>query len=63
VECEPGAKWRQAVGWGFAYVFYLLFLYVVSWRAFSRVLRRRGGWAKTRRNAELAPAGPVANEA
>jgi 1,2-diacylglycerol 3-beta-glucosyltransferase len=62
-KCEPRAKWSQAVGWGLAYVFYLMFLYVVSWRAFWRVLRRRGGWAKTRRNAEVVTAGPIATEA
>lgn len=37
-------------------------LFVVSARAFVRMLRGRNGWAKTRRNAEPVTAGPVALE-
>jgi 1,2-diacylglycerol 3-beta-glucosyltransferase len=62
-KCEPEAKWSQAIGWGLAYVFYLMFLYVICWRALWRIMRRRGGWAKTRRNAEVVVTGPIANEA
>jgi cellulose synthase/poly-beta-1,6-N-acetylglucosamine synthase-like glycosyltransferase len=62
-KCEPEATRRQALGWGFAYVLYLLFLYIVSWRAVWRMMRRKGGWAKTRRNAEVVTSGPVASEA
>ncbi|NUR30147.1 MAG: glycosyltransferase family 2 protein [Catenulispora sp.] len=62
-KCEPSSSWRQAIGWGFAYVLYLLFLYIVSWRAVWRMVRRKGGWAKTRRNAEVITSGPVAQEA
>jgi cellulose synthase/poly-beta-1,6-N-acetylglucosamine synthase-like glycosyltransferase len=62
-KCEPSASRRQGIGWGFAYTLYLLFLYVVSWRALWRMLRRKGGWAKTRRNAEVITSGPIAQEA
>ncbi|BAJ26481.1 MULTISPECIES: glycosyltransferase [Kitasatospora] len=61
-KCEPGTGFWRALGWGLVYPAYLLFLYVVSWRAVGRMLSGRNGWAKTRRNAEAA-AGPVAKEA
>lgn len=62
-KCEPGASRWRAIGWGLAYPAYLISLYVVAWRAAGRIVLRRNGWAKTRRNAERAVAGPVAKEA
>jgi len=59
---EPGVGRVRALGFGLAYAVYVLAFYVTSWRAFGRIVRRRSGWAKTRRNAEVT-AGPVALEA
>ena len=62
-KCEPDTGFWRALGWGFVYPAYLIFLYVVSWRAVGRMLTGRNGWAKTRRNAERTVTGPVAKEA
>lgn len=62
-KCEPDSGFWQSIGWGLAYPFYLMFLYVVSWRAVGRIITRRNGWAKTRRNADRSVNGPVAKEA
>lgn len=62
-KCEPHSGRWQSLGWGLAYPLHLLSLYVVSWRAVGRIVTRRNGWAKTRRNAERPSAGPVAKEA
>jgi hypothetical protein len=59
-KCEPETGFWRSLGWGLAYPFHLLFLYVVSWRAVGRVISGRNGWAKTRRNAEAPSGGPVA---
>lgn len=60
--CEPAVGFWRAVGYGAAFSILAYISYVATWRAFGRILRRRNGWAKTRRNAELA-AGPVVVEA
>ncbi|MEE4543053.1 glycosyltransferase family 2 protein [Streptomyces sp. V4-01] len=62
-KCERDSGFWQSIGWGLAYPFYLLSLYVVSWRAVARIVTGRNGWAKTRRNAEGRTTGPVAKEA
>ncbi|MEW5656695.1 glycosyltransferase family 2 protein [Streptomyces cinereoruber] len=62
-KCEPETGFWRSLGWGLAYPFYLLFLYIVSWRAVGRMVSGRNGWAKTRRNAETPTGGPVAKEA
>ncbi|MEV5975614.1 glycosyltransferase [Streptomyces sp. NPDC052114] len=49
--------------WGFALWLYAYHVFVVATRGLLRVLRGRNGWAKTRRNAEVVGAGPVATEA
>ena len=61
--CERKARWLTALGWGLGYVVYVISVYVVVWRAFARIITRRDGWAKTRRNAEDLRVGPVAREA
>ncbi|MET9296156.1 glycosyltransferase [Streptomyces sp. NPDC003077] len=43
--------------WGLALWLYAYHLFLVSARAFVRILRGRTGWAKTRRNAEPITAG------
>jgi len=50
--CAPEHPWTSGLGWGLAYVLYCYGYYITTWRAFVRILMRRSGWAKTRRNAE-----------
>jgi 1,2-diacylglycerol 3-beta-glucosyltransferase len=50
--CEPGLGLRRALGVGMAYWLYMFMFYVTSWRGVYRIVRRRNGWDKTRRNAE-----------
>ncbi|MFF9348350.1 glycosyltransferase family 2 protein [Streptomyces sp. NPDC014734] len=58
----PDASLVTSLLWGVALWLYAYHLFVVSARAFARMLRGRNGWAKTRRNAEPPTAGPVALE-
>ncbi|MEV7711648.1 glycosyltransferase family 2 protein [Streptomyces sp. NPDC088270] len=58
----PDASFARSLLWGLALWLYAYHLFVVSARAFARMLRGRNGWAKTRRNAEPVTAGPVALE-
>ncbi|MER5882232.1 glycosyltransferase family 2 protein [Streptomyces sp. NPDC001941] len=59
----PDASRLTGVLWGLVLWLYAYHLFVVSARAFVRLLRGRNGWAKTRRNAEAVGIGPVAVEA
>ncbi|MFJ4225697.1 glycosyltransferase [Microbacterium sp. NPDC089695] len=52
VRCEPQATWLTALGWGIGVWFYVYYMYICIARAFIRIIRRRNGWSKTRRNAE-----------
>lgn len=56
----PGLRWLTGLVWGLALWLYAYHLFPASVRALGRTLRGRGGWAKTRRNAEPALAGPAA---
>lgn len=47
-------------GWGLAYFVYVYGFYLTTWRAFFRIILGRSGWSKTRRNAEVNIAGPIA---
>ncbi|MFB7913409.1 glycosyltransferase family 2 protein [Streptomyces sp. NPDC056061] len=58
----PDASMVKSLLWGVALWLYAYHLFVVSARAFVRMLRGRNGWAKTRRNTEPPTAGPVAPE-
>ena len=60
---EPGWTRRHAWRMGLEYAVYLLYLYPTTIRAFGRLVTRRSGWAKTRRNAEAFTQGPVALDA
>ena len=60
--CAPEAPWIKGAVWGLGVYVYICYYYLVVFRAFGRVLMRKSGWAKTRRNAEAA-VGPVAKEA
>ncbi|MFJ4223534.1 glycosyltransferase family 2 protein [Microbacterium sp. NPDC089695] len=62
VRCEPDATWPQAFLWGVGLWLYTLQLYITLVRAFARVVLRKGGWLKTRRNAEVDVTGPTAKE-
>ena len=46
-----GLGLARSMGLGLAYSAYVLIFYVTSWRALSRILRHRGEWTKTPRNA------------
>lgn len=61
-KCEPDAGWLRALGWGVAYAAYIYTFYVTCWRAAVRIVRRRNGWAKTRRNAEALRGRVLATE-
>ncbi|MFI8370035.1 glycosyltransferase [Streptomyces sp. NPDC085466] len=54
-KCEPGQGFWRSVGWGFAYTAYVWCYSLATWRALGRHVRGHGAWAKTRRNAEIAP--------
>jgi 1,2-diacylglycerol 3-beta-glucosyltransferase len=51
--CERNISMVRAIGLGFGYSLFVLIFYVTSWRAFSRIIRHREDWFKTRRNAEF----------
>ena len=57
--CAPERSVFVGLGWGLAYCAYVYATYVTSWRAAFRLVFRRSGWAKTRRNAEVMAAEPV----
>lgn len=50
--CEPSVSRARGVWYGFAYAIYIYTFYVTSWRALYRLVRKRNGWVKTRRNNE-----------
>jgi len=59
---QPGISRRRAWMLGFGNAAYVCYTYLATPRAVVRMLRGRHGWAKTRRNAELITAGPVASD-
>ena len=59
-KCEPKIGWLRAMGYGMIYAGYIYTFYITSWRAVTRLMRGRNGWAKTRRNDELSTSGAVA---
>lgn len=59
---EPTMSRRAAWLLGLGNATYLYYTYLSTPRAVLRIVRRRRGWAKTRRNAELMTAGPVASD-
>ncbi|MDF2509547.1 MAG: multidrug transporter [Microbacterium sp.] len=61
--CEPDAGFWTSVMWGFGVWLYDYYVYVAGARAIYRIARGRNGWAKTRRNAEVDVAGPIAKDA
>ncbi|MGH3804742.1 MAG: glycosyltransferase, partial [Pseudonocardiaceae bacterium] len=61
--CEPAVQRRQALSWALLFTAYQGLVPVVAWRALTRTVLKRSGWAKTRRNAETVSASaPVALE-
>ncbi len=58
----PDRSFAVSLLWGLALWLYAYHLFPASARAVGRMVRGRGGWAKTRRNAEVVTAGPVAIE-
>lgn len=61
--CEPAISWTHAAMIGIAMWLYQYYVIISTGKAFGRVIRRRNGWAKTRRNADAATAGTIAIEA
>ena len=57
---EKGLGIRRGLCLGVAFSLMVYISYLATWRAFIRILRRRNGWAKTRRNAEFAACGTAA---
>jgi hypothetical protein len=51
-KCEPSVSVLRGIGYGFAYALYIYTFYITSWRALYRLVRKRNGWTKTRRNTE-----------
>lgn len=61
--CERTGGWLRGVRYGLTYALYIYSFYVTSWRALTRLVLGRNGWAKTRRNTEHGNVGLVAAEA
>lgn len=59
---EPQMSRAQAWSFGFGNAAYLYYTYLTTPRAFARIVLRRSGWVKTRRNAELIERGRVASD-
>ncbi len=53
-KCEPTVGRLRGIAYGFVYAIYIYTFYITSWRALYRLIRRRNGWVKTRRNTEQA---------
>ncbi|HEY0450658.1 glycosyltransferase family 2 protein [Actinophytocola sp.] len=51
-KCEPTVGRLRGIAYGFAYALYIYTFYITSWRALFRLIRKRNGWVKTRRNTE-----------
>lgn len=62
-KCEPSAPWWKGIFWGLCFWLYNFHIWAVTIPAFVRLIRRKNGWAKTRRNAETVSIGTVAREA
>jgi cellulose synthase/poly-beta-1,6-N-acetylglucosamine synthase-like glycosyltransferase len=60
VKCLHSKNILRGIGMGMAYALYIYTFYITSWRAVTRLVRRRNGWSKTRRNTEHAPGVKVA---
>ena len=61
-KCEPSAGFWTGIAWGFGSWLYVYYMYICILRAFWRVIFRKSGWSKTRRNAEAHVAGAIAIE-
>jgi 1,2-diacylglycerol 3-beta-glucosyltransferase len=53
-KCERPVGLFRAVGLGVAFSLMVYISYLATWRALFRIVRRRQGWSKTRRNAEFS---------
>lgn len=61
-QCEPTKPWWAGILWGIGMWLYVFYMYISLSRAFARVILRREGWLKTRRNAETHSIGVVAKD-
>jgi cellulose synthase/poly-beta-1,6-N-acetylglucosamine synthase-like glycosyltransferase len=55
-KCERPIGVGRGVGFGVAFSLMVYISYLATWRAFFRIVLRRNGWSKTRRNAEFTGA-------
>lgn len=61
LRCEPQLGVWTGIGYGICLWLYIYYMYLVLPRAFYRKFTGQGGWAKTRRNAEVTVQGaPIA---
>ncbi|MFI5606071.1 glycosyltransferase [Amycolatopsis sp. NPDC051903] len=60
LKCLRSKNIFRGVGLGLLYAAYSYTFYVTSWRALFRLVRRRNGWSKTRRNTEATAGVKVA---
>lgn len=61
-KCEPGTPWWKVPLYAVGIWLYVYYTYLCIPRAFYRVIRRKNGWLKTKRNAEALVRGPIAIE-
>lgn len=54
LKCSRESPWPMAIIWGISYLGYVFINYPVVWSAFAQFVSGKEGWAKTRRNAEIA---------
>ena len=58
-KCERSIGAVRAIAFGAAFSMLVYISYAATWRALFRIVRRRGGWSKTRRNAEIGTRKPI----
>ncbi|MGO4298901.1 glycosyltransferase [Leifsonia sp. RAF41] len=62
IRCEPDISWPHALWIGVSVWLFQFYVMVSIFKACFRIIRRRNGWAKTRRNADVPAAGTIAIE-
>ena len=62
IRCEPDISWPHALWIGVSVWLFQFYVIVSIFKACFRIIRRRNGWAKTRRNADVPAAGTIAIE-
>lgn len=60
LKCERDQPFVWSLVWGACYLVYVFINYPVVWRAFTQLVSGKQGWAKTRRNDEVASTTQIA---